>query len=518
MIRNRRSAFTMIEMIISMSIIAFFVIAVAFSINKREQQRIGQPIGGTYICYKDANNALHSRTEIRYENTTEVTENSGESCVFELPQSVNNYTLTLIGGGGGAGAPSVLAPDIVYDETENSINTPFSCVGDSVDSSYSQREYCDTEDGCRFLAAASTPDVDIITNHLSNIMTDNVYESLFLTGINVTVSGGNDMYNGAGANCSVTRNFRIGEEILCINGASEIGTDVYAGLADGNWTSSTKGLLKVDNSELIKAQGKVSYNGYSTIGSNFNLTPSCVAGIMTNNPRGIGYNARRYTSSVIDSISLRKGLAGSAGEYVIRLNQTASSLGVDGVVTIEADKIGNGGAAAEVGAGTRGGETRFELIGLGEVMASGGAGGADTETACRLFDSVDDMEDIKINIMALSGREHPELECYAEGDRARVSAYVRERLFPLMSNEAQEFYMSQSGYCDERCEDAQVAEKISYGNGGSAGAVRVIYDYIRQFTLFDNAGNELDSTPLTEPEFEYSAGANGSGGAIIISW
>ena len=87
-----------------------------------------------------------------------------------------------------------------------------------------------------------------------------------------------------------------------------------------------------------------------------------------------------------------------------------------------------------------------------------------------------------------------------------------------MSNEAQEFYNSQSGYCDERCEDAQVAEKISYGNGGSAGAVRVIYDYIRQFKLFDNVGNELDSTPLTDPEFEYSAGANGSGGAIIISW
>ena len=128
------------------------------------------------------------------------------------------------------------------------------------------------------------------------------------------------------------------------------------------------------------------------------------------------------------------------------------------------------------------------------------------------------MNDIKINSAALSGREHPELECYVEGAQADVSGYVRERLFPGMSNAAQEFYISQSGFCEESCEDAQVSENVSYGSGGSAGAVRVIYDYIRQFTLMDNLGNKIDETPLSEPEFEYSSGANGSGGAIIISW
>ena len=61
---NRSKAFTMVEMIISMSIMAFFIIAIAFSVNKKSQERLGLTTGGYYACYKDANNGLSFETEI----------------------------------------------------------------------------------------------------------------------------------------------------------------------------------------------------------------------------------------------------------------------------------------------------------------------------------------------------------------------------------------------------------------------------------------------------------------------
>ncbi len=508
---RKRSAFTMIEMIISMSIVAFFIIAVAFSVNKREQQRIGMPLGGTYICYKDANNSLRSRVEIRYEDTTQVTEGTGDRCVFELPQSINRFKLSLIGGGGGAGAPSLLEPIVEYTSLEGGINTPFDCVGDFTDRSVFQREYCKTDVGCNVLAAEAAQNVSVVENQLSNIMNDDVYEKLFLKDVTVSVTGGSDLYGNVGATCKATSDFKIGDDVLCINGAEETGTDIYAGLADGNWKSSTKGLLRVNGDDLISAQGKVAYNGYTYAGNSFSLAPACIRGAVSIEPSGINYLQRRYDGFVVRNISLKRGLAGSAGEYLERLDNRAADIAVDGVVTIEADDIGDGGAAARSGVGQRGGDTRFTLINLGEVVAAGGAGGVESETVCRI-------ETAKIESINLNNREHPEFECYVEGDEANVSRYVEENLFPNLSEEGQSRYISQRGFCDVECEDAQTSQKVSYGNGGSAGAVRVIYDYIKQFRLLDLAGNEVLTTPLYEPEFDYSNGANGGGGAIIISW
>lgn len=512
MIINKRKAFTMIEMIISMSIVAIFIIAIAFSINKREQQRLGMPIGGTYICYKDANNALHSKTEIRYADTTQVTEGVGDNCVFELPQNVNNFKLALIGGGGGAGAPAANEPVVEYSILQGGLISPFTCVFDSADGSIFQREYCKTGVPCEVSHPVATQNVSsVVENQLSQIMEDDVYESLFLRNIGVSVQGGRDLYGNAGATCQVRRDFQIGDEVLCINGASEVGTDVNAGLAEGNWTSSTKGLLRVNGRDLISAQGRVAYTQYSGLGGDYSLTPSCRGGEPSNNLNGINYMQIQYDGALIESISVPKGLAGSAGEYIERLNQRASDISVDGIVTIEAENIGNGGLAAVNGVGNNGGDTKFELINLGEIVAVGGAGGLSTEEACRV-------EISKIDVENLNDREHPNSECYVEGDEARVSRYVEETLFPTLSELGQSKYISKSGFCENECEDAQNSEKVSYGNGGSAGAFRVIYDYVKQFKLVDNLGNDIISTPLHDIEFEYSSGANGSGGAIIISW
>ncbi len=110
-------------------------------------------------------------------------------------------------------------------------------------------------------------------------------------------------------------------------------------------------------------------------------------------------------------------------------------------------------------------------------------------------------------------------ECYKAGTVAGVSEYVRTVVFPTMAVVGQQKMKSQAGSCNESgCIDAAVAENVSYGSGGSSGAVRVFYDYIKQFQLTDSMGRNVGSTPVNEYEVQSSAGVNGSGGAIVISW
>ena len=503
---NKSKAFTMIEMIISMSIMAFFVIAIAFSVNKKQQQRIGVSTGGYFACYKDANNSLYQKTEIRYADTTFKNEgSSGSSCSFDLPEGINNFKIELIGGGGGAGADA--APVVNYRNENGSIASPFVCS----DMDLGGREYCVKGDSCSKTLVVS-PIVNEVNNFLENYMSDSAYAALFLRNLSTVVEGGSDMDGISGARCATVNSFKVGDKVICVNGVSETGTDIDAGLVDGNWTSSSKGFLRVNNSDKIVAQGKVVYDGYVLGSSDFSDNPSCLSGLNTDSDLGVQFEQKDYSVDYVASINLTRGLAGEAGGYMVRANQKATDISNNGKVVIAAEDIGNGGQAGRNGlAGSAGGVTRFTLPTLGLITAGGGAGGTREENAC----------DIIKNRIENSQLETYEMysECYKEGAVANVSRYVETVLFPAMAVVGQQKMKSKAGSCNESgCVDAAVAENVSYGNGGSSGAVRVFYDYIKQFQLTDSMGRNIGSTPINEYEVQSSAGANGSGGAIVISW
>ena len=503
---DKRKAFTMIEMIISMSIMAFFVIAIAFSVNKKQQQRLGISTGGYFACYKDANNSLNHKTEIRYADTTFKNEGSNaNNCTFNLPEGINNFKIELIGGGGGAG--SAVAPVVNYINRNGVIASPFVCS----DIDLGGREYCEKNASC-VKTSLIPPFVNNVSNLLETYMSDGAYENLFLKNLSTVVEGGSDMYGIGGARCIAVSSFKVGDNVICVNGYTEEGTDIDSGLVDGHWTSSSKGFLRVNSSDRIVAQGRVLYDGYLSDGSEFNANPVCLRGDNSNLDLGVQFSERRYSIDYVDSIKLYRGLAGASGSYMVRANQTASDISNNGIVVINADDIGSGGQAGRNGlAGSAGGSTRFNLSSLGFISAGGGNGGVSEEYNCDIVRS-------RIESAQLDSYEMYS-SCYKRGDDASVSDYVRNVIFPTMAVTGQEKMKSISGFCNEsECVDASVAENVSYGNGGSAGAVRVFYDYIKQFQLKDSLGRSVGSTPLNEYEVQLSSGTNGSGGAIIISW
>ena len=57
---KRTQAFTIVELIFSMAIMSIFMLAIGFSVSKKDMKQIDAPIGGRLICYKDANNVLNT--------------------------------------------------------------------------------------------------------------------------------------------------------------------------------------------------------------------------------------------------------------------------------------------------------------------------------------------------------------------------------------------------------------------------------------------------------------------------
>ena len=505
---KKYNAFTMIEMIISMCIMAFFIIAIAFSVNKNAQKRLGMTTGGFYACYKDSNNNLRAKTEIRYEDTTYKNDVSVSTCTFDLPEGIVTYNVAIVGAGGGAGGadePVVTYKDDARGGVYGDIASPFSCFS----SFAGNREKCDNNGCVRENGALGS--YEYIQNTLNNYMTDGAFEGLFLKDITSVVQGGSDLNGDNGARCGVITSYKIGDRYLCLNGMDETGDALEEGLLNGSWTSSSKGLLNVKGVDLVVAQGKVAYDGYSEGNTSFAQSPICLKGMATNDDLGMNFSGGSYNAEVIESIRLTMGLAGEAGNYQVYPSQNVSNIANNRKVVIRAENIGNAGQAGVAGAsGTDGSSTVFEFV-SGDASVEGGRGGAVKQVDCVI-------EPSKVNTANLASYENYK-ECYFEGEKALVSSYVRDEIFPQTSVAGQQKLMSNSGYCDEnQCVDAKAAESISYGNGGSSGAVRVFYDYIKRFKLINGAGAVVKSTPENGLEFEYSAGANGSGGAIIISW
>lgn len=497
---NKRNAFTMIEMIISMSIMAFFVIAIAFSVNKKAQEKLGMSTGGYFACYKDADNILKSETEIQYEDTTYRDSGSGgTSCTFKLPEGISIFTVTLVGGGGGA-AGSARA-QVVYDEKHD------------IDIELLNSD-------------------DEVINSISNIISDEVYRELFLQDFEVVVSGGSNLYGNSGAKCSKKKiSANIGDKFTIKSGDAENGKNcMKTGVIDWECTPSTAGIVTKNGDVELLAQGRVAYTGYP--GDTYTDTPlsdpGCNGGEEINpedKSDDVYYPKYAYSAKLITRIdNLAVGNAGSKGAVIEKTNQKAEWISKDRTVTIYADSIGNGGLAGEAGKdgepagkdGSAGTKTTFVISGTTHSAAGGNGGSGVTSYSAEAI-SID--ED-KIVSTEFENRENPKRLFTKVGQKAEISSYV-DGLFKKMTIAAQEKMESRAGFCSEEtkeCFDAQLPQTASYGSGGSSGAVGIVYDPIVFFKLYDENGNIIKSTPVHEPDVIVTKGANGSGGAVIISW
>ena len=105
---KKYSAFTMVELIFSIAVMSFFMIALIFSVGKKAQQRAGEATSGRVICYKNASGKLDKVVELDYGKSIKVDKQENlDVCECELPQNIQYYTVDIIGAGGGASGAAV---------------------------------------------------------------------------------------------------------------------------------------------------------------------------------------------------------------------------------------------------------------------------------------------------------------------------------------------------------------------------------------------------------------------------
>lgn len=516
---KRTQAFTIVELIFSMAIMSIFMLAIGFSVSKKDMKQIDAPIGGRLICYKDANNVLHQKSEIIYEDTTRVTEGAAaDRCLFDLPASVDKFNVDIIGGGGGgsSGAPA----NVGDNTTSATILEPFSPSSLQMGT----RAVCQMEAGTPIYSQYDEyGDISLYTtlsNNLSAHMDDITYTKNFLNDIGVVSVGGSGLNGTAGAQCALTRDFSVGQSVLLYEGLAEIEESIGTYAGDKRYSSSTAGGLMVNGSNVLAAPGFVSRSyGSISVPASFSSSPSCVGGTESagETTSVVVYAGRPYSIRKVNNIYLRPGQSGVPGESINLPDKPQDVISDDGKVTILAADIGNGGLFGENGnPGSTGGKTVFKLGTAVIGSANGGAGGASPiDNPCAVQDS-------KIENNEIESRSHPGFTCQITTPvRGEVAEYVKNKIFPAISLNQQESYYSQSGACVPSggsfiCSDATGSSEVSYGRAGSAGTSAVRYDKIVQFSYTGTAGTK--STPLHEPQLFTTKAASGSGGAIIISW
>ncbi|MBE7706876.1 MAG: hypothetical protein E7Z91_06515 [Cyanobacteria bacterium SIG30] len=103
-IKKTKFAFSLTELIVSVSIMSVLSLLVVYSVAKKTEKRLETPISGRIICYKDKHNQLHQRTELHYRTgkASTITDEGVSECEFQIPQA-QNVEMILVGAGGGGG-------------------------------------------------------------------------------------------------------------------------------------------------------------------------------------------------------------------------------------------------------------------------------------------------------------------------------------------------------------------------------------------------------------------------------
>lgn len=532
---KKYNAFTMVELIFSIAVMSFFMIAIVFSVGKKAQQRVGEATSGRVICYKDSNNRLNKIVELDYGKSIKIDKQENvNACSYTLPANIKYYTIDVIGGGGGASGLAEL-PSVHTTEIAGVLSEPFSCAVSgtpTMPSYYTKLALSGTT--CNTLMSSSPyfnpllPQTDVsrvpvyrvnpevtITNQFSDIMDDTTYNANILRNITVSVAGGRGKDGENPAMCRTTKNFAVGERVSCYSGYSAFNN--YRWGDDETWISPTSGQVRINGEVLVNAQGgQFSECGNTTM---FSSNPVCSAGQNVNSlslEPTVTSNAYNYNATVISNIALSSGTVGEAGGYQRYNNIEITPKNIN----IRPEHIGNGGRAGSPGEnGSNGGQSCFVLDERTEYCADGGAGG-DRPAVQNIAPAR-----TLINNNKIVDREHPNSTFFSFANNlvGSVSRYYTEVFFLVISVEQQQKYSGYAGTCSFSnnrlvCQNAQTSEEDSYGLGGSAAQSAVRYDYIKNFRLCNRTTGQCQSTPTHREETSFGSGANGNGGAIIISW
>ncbi len=568
--KDYKLAFSMVELIVSISIMTVLGLLLTMSITKKTQKLVSSAIGGEFVCYKDVNNKLHQKTTLRFLGGKVQEEDKEASvCKFDFPESARDTTIYLVGGGGGGGGlPNEVfhtngdsdniqrickvynekgreVPQrVIQDDSADTQIIPYSCenvphyhkshlpscVRNGNEGAvtgfyiyngqlkYACDESCVCENNNLNNAGAAEFDEDnlsTIVNGLSSYMDNESYKTVVLDDFVLRIQ------DGDGTEKNIIPDVSVGDNFACFNGVGQ--TTINGG---DTTISATKGIVNVNKSVMTTdAFGEINIE-----------------------PFNLFYSVKLLEGG---TCRLPVGKAGKAGA-----TQTISSQNLAGrKLTISADKIGDGGKGGDYQAdiqninpqniytsGSRGGDTVFEL-GTVTRKASGGAGGViDWQTVNlkanviqqRKFYKEDRAWALNVNnrYMWADDFHYASSELSSSESMAPISAYVRDNVLTAVVD--QDALSAQPSRCENGfCSDVKLpTDKASYGAAGGATVSMLKYDPIYAMLLYKVdrygrtpvVGRKWDNNnvyfiykwpELIKPQNQTN---NGSGGAIIFKW
>lgn len=564
---NIKSAFSLIELMISVTILVILGLMMSFAITKKTQKAITNATGGIHTCYKDINGKLRQREEFHYfGGKTKITDNEVGNCIFELPSNATGATIYLIGAGGGGGGIQDLSTDLtnfcqINDTNEQTI-VPINCK---------ERSYyynsngiladCCTKDGTTYKCGTITgidqygkfisnectnisinvtpsttlaPQPEIVTNKLPALFSDEAYNNLILKDYVVSVAGGNTStyQNNTAYHFKYTPNPKINDTFICYNGVNSAnGTSIGT-----SYISPTPGIFQV-NGQVKKIKG-TSWSHSNRANANNFLNQGDTYGQYSYNSTPKLFTLH-YQAKTLTKCKIPYGTNGSAGETITILGQNLANK----TLKIIDQNIGTGGAggtkasAINQTAGQKGGNTSLTLNNITRT-AQGGQGGISNLT---------EFQDLKSSHNKIKGSasdnnwwDHTHYMIKTEYDQAsNTTQYIKDKVLVNAINP--DTFMAQPSKCTSNndsspCTAGTSPDSLSYGAGGAGMNSVLDYDPLYSFSLYKKTSNKIlnddhaiigtkvNNTTVTPvmhtPNLITTNQPNnsGMGGAIVIQW
>ena len=523
-----KKALTLIEIIISITILSVIFIAL-FSIVGKKIVAVANTTSGTFYCYKDNKNKL---TEVvKLQNADPQIRTDVKECSYEFPATAKKFKVTVIGGGGGGYTNSkavnsssystysrTFKPFVPKNAYANTINgatlTPkLTCYATNnvfdLSKTYSSqvlKSACgyDTFSGnslsqCNIGSYRKVTNVNYaLENKVSDVFDLYGYMYAFLRGYPVVVTSGKNS-NNTYSSC-YRKLYITSSSYTYINGQDEI-----------------KKTCPENHKYQISATDGIFKSGTEYIIAKANSTgASCRMGTPALSYKMFNVIFRYYTYNNINVFVPEGGYAGE-----VKTQNTDILSGER--ITIPNSGIGNGGVA-----GQRGGNTVFSNL---RMTAKGGSAGGYSIQNIPLTKKTITKSNLQ-NANTLISRFTIDTQTNTKS-YGQLSNYVLNN--EEFSQQVLDEYKSTPATCSistATCNSATAPNSEAFGSGGAAYNYLISYSYYMKptFSYYETqTGTYLDgynnkllvSNPVVNkmsPEYVIANAANGTGGAIIISW
>lgn len=530
----KKKAITLVEIIFASMILSLIMIVLFGTITKKVVF-LADTSSGTLYCFKDSKGNLNQYITLK--DGTETKQENVAKCSFKFPDAVMNYSITLIGGGGGGAQAGADNPfeEVINDKNYKIFDSPFK--GKMTDNvplyiniagqDYEGNEALSYLNSNGFDVISKSTSYSFLSNSLAEYITDDFF-SLAHKNSAFYLEGGND--NGVqGAKCvfglnNITNpaNFKY-----TYTSGFDASNNVTGNFA---YIPAQAGVFKLYNGSTLVAEAvaQAPVNSVSKSNSKYNTAnPSCVVKtgasyikVLSSSPDELSLDkpVEIYTTK-ISSFPKYKMWSGNGGSKGAEATITRNLSGKN--VVIEKSSIGDPGqgGTANNPEGANGGATTFD-----DVTVSGGSGGQKAETVIQISK---DMTNAKISASNIGNADNNKKRLLYQGKNApsieaQKTAYVNTNMAQLGLTPD---LINKAGTCNsasKSCENGTINQYVmNFGAGGAgssvlAGVPYIEYMEVKPSSMYSTILNKESS--YIKPEVKTTQAGNGSGGAIIIKW